>query len=61
MKRWRYYWAWCRHYVGLWELIGLVGGVACAAGVGWIYPPGGVILGGVEMLCVAYLGARSGA
>jgi hypothetical protein len=42
--------------------IAAVGAVTIAAGVGWIYPPAGLIAAGIELVVAgyvtAYLGAR---
>lgn len=35
----------------------ILGGLGIAGGVGWIYPPAGVITAGVMMLAGAYLTA----
>ena len=36
-------------------LLAVLGAVAVAAGVGWIYPPAGLIAAGVELLVAAYV------
>ena len=36
-------------------LLAVLGALAVAAGVGWIYPPAGLIAAGVELLAAAYV------
>lgn len=35
--------------------LAILGAVAIAAGVAWIYPPAGVIVAGLELLAGAYI------
>ena len=42
----------------LMDLFGIAGALCIAGGIGWIYPPAGVIAGGILMLTGALLYAR---
>jgi hypothetical protein len=42
------------------DMLGLVGGGLIACGAGLMYPPAGLIVGGVLLLGGAWLSARSG-
>lgn len=40
------------------DAAGILGAVMIAGGVGWIYPPAGVIVGGLILLTAAVLASR---
>lgn len=40
------------------DTAGIVGALMVAGGVGWIYPPAGVITAGLFLLCAAVLASR---
>ena len=48
-------WSWGKF--DRWDVIAVLGLAAIAGGIGWIYPPAGVIVAGLGALGCALLGA----